>query len=1016
MTQIADNEDEAAALRAHLGDEIYEIFVEEIHEIYENLQEWLPAWLETGEKETLRDIRRGYHTLKGSGRMAGALALGDYAWAHESMLNAVLDSKLKANDGLVVLLKRSLSYLGERLHFFLIATETDESVRTEVARVEAYMADPDTPIVIKPEVAEPEVAEPEVAEPEIAEPEIAEPEIAEPEVAEPEVAEPEMAASNFTSDQDSLNNPENRAIWDMLSEELVEQLQAIDALMLSLQSKPDDAGAWQSLKRELHTIKGGTRMAGLMSMGDLAHQAETTLEDFDPVKQPELVTRKLQTVQQYVDEISQLSEQYATRVYSPDIPEEVLSESVTETAEEPDEFIAFQQDEDTAEPDSMLERLLLQQAKQLPDIAVLAANKQAATATDTNTEPLDSALSANGQEHIRLPATFLDRMIEKAASLNVQQSGIGERLQAMNDDVREFGRTATRLRQLLRSLELETEAQIHAGYRLSTPQSSGKFDPLEMDEYSELQRLSRSLAESLNDLVNIEADLSQQLRNVGGILTETQSGSRNLYQELLVTRLIEVSAIVPRLRRVVRQAAADTERDVELSIKGDSLKLDRHLLQKMTSPIEHLLRNAISHGIESKAERLKAGKPAQGTIQFEVSREDGEIVIRVSDDGRGLDSGKLRNKAVDLGLIRDGDVLPEQDVQRLILRSGFTTAAAVSQLSGRGVGMDVVNSDVKAMGGVLQIKSVAQQGTTFTMRLPLAMTANPVLFVTVQSQFYAMQLGNIQGLMRLSTEEVQTHLGMADQPLRFNDMDFPLHYLGAVLEPGLQLQLQADHMYPVVFVRTGDQCIAWLVDSISGRREVLLQSLGALFKSCRFYSAATITTDGQVVLVPDMVELASRVQEATKAPELPEAQLDSDMRAERPLHERMHVLVVDDSITVRKVTEKLLAGENYEVGTARDGLDALQKLDEFEPDLVLSDIEMPRMDGFELLSAVRQSELWSDVPVIMISSRTAGKHRERATDLGASDFLGKPYQNDELLTLIKRHLAARQEHEAEVVA
>ncbi len=825
--------------------------------------------------------------------------------------------------------------------------------------------------------------------------------------------------SDSAGDKPASTDTINPAIWEMFSEELAEQLQSMDGFIQTLQSNTVDANSWLSLKRSLHTVKGGARMAGMMAMGNIAHEAEDMLDKLDVSKQsPEALHSILKRVQKHVDSISLMAEQHALPVYSPVIPEEVLSgkdQDKTQKDQSDKDFIKFVREDNESLPGSFLERLLLEQADQLPDISILANGKVSAAQSITPEDQTDNAFAGQAQEHIRLPAVFLDRMIEKAASLNVQQSGIAERLQSMTDDIREFGRTANRLRQLLRSLELETEAQIHAGHHLTASAKRGDFDPLEMDEYSELQRLSRALSESINDLVNIEADLSQHLRNTGTILNETQSGSRNLYQELLVTRLIEVSAIVPRLRRVVRQAVVDIDREVSLEIIGEDLKLDRHLLQKMTAPVEHLLRNAVSHGIETVAERIKLGKPAEGHVYFNISREDGEIVIRVSDDGRGLDTNKLRHKAIELGLIRSSDVLSEQDIHRLILRSGFTTATSLSQVAGRGVGMDVVNSEVKAMGGVLQIRSKLGKGTSFILRLPLAMTANPVLFVSVQSQFYALQLGNIQGLMRLSTEDIQEYLGQEDKRLRFNDIAFPLHYLGAVLEPGLQLQLQPEHMYPIVFVRTGDQSIAWLVDAISGRREVLLQSLGALFKACRFYSAATITTDGQVVLVPDMVELATRVGESTKTA-VAEAQVDEPTQHHRPQHDRMHVLVVDDSITVRKVTEKLLLGENYEVGTARDGMDALQKLDEFEPDLILSDIEMPRMDGFDLLSAVRQSELWHQVPVIMISSRTASKHRERATELGASDFLGKPYQNHELLTLIQQYLdASLEQDEAEVI-
>ncbi|MGB0848115.1 MAG: response regulator, partial [Thiolinea sp.] len=326
-----------------------------------------------------------------------------------------------------------------------------------------------------------------------------------------------------------------------------------------------------------------------------------------------------------------------------------------------------------------------------------------------------------------------------------------------------------------------------------------------------------------------------------------------------------------------------------------------------------------------------------------------------------------------------------------------------SQISGRGVGMDVVNSEIKAMGGNLLIDSTPGVGTSFTIRLPFTMAANPVLFVDVQDQPYAIPLGSIQGLSRIDAETLQQHLGRDEKLLRFNDEDYPVHYLGSALGHERRFAIKPDAMYALVYTRAGGYCVAWVVDAVQGRRDIILQSLGALFKTCHFYSAATITSEGDVVMVPDMLELTERMlttpdTERLRAETLPEETVEA------VVHEIPHIMIVDDSITVRKVTEKLLRHENFVVETAKDGLEALEKLDSFEPDLMLLDIEMPRMDGFEVLSAVRANERWSRVPIIMISSRTAEKHRDHAEQLGATDFLGKPYQSQALLEHIGKYL------------
>ncbi|HPY40169.1 MAG TPA: response regulator, partial [Thiolinea sp.] len=836
------------------------------------------------------------------------------------------------------------------------------------------------------------------------------------------------------------DHSENQLVWSMFREELPDQLQTIDTCMQTLNVKPADWEVRRSLERELHTLKGGARMARLMDLGDLAHDAETLLEKLGRHASPQEVAAKLRSLQGLVDQINSLAEKYMALDAAPaeqDTVKSVTIEPVIEAVQAPKAEPVKQQapverikQEATDSPevylnapkinapvktyDSLLERLLAEKAQSLPDLSVLvekkSENKQVVTQLS------DEANAALAQEQIRLPAVYLDKMIDRAGNLNMQQNALSERLQIMTDDVGEFSRTASRLKQLLRSLELETEAQIHAGYRQSAAaqHKGAEFDPLEMDQYSELQRLSRALAESLNDLVNIEADLGVQLRNSSTVLKDALSSSRYLHQDLLETRLVEAMVIVPRLKRIVRQTSTELGREVNLEVDGEAFKLDRHLLQRMTAPIEHLLRNAVSHGIEPSQERTILGKPAHGQITLKVFREDTEIVFQVQDDGRGLNRKRLRAKAEELGLVRPQDTLSDQETMRLILRPGFSTAGAISQISGRGVGMDVVSSEVKALGGHLQIASGEGQGTLFTMRLPFAMAANPVLFVGTHSQTYALPLGYVQGLSRLDLNKVREHLDQANKFIAFSGSDYAVRYLGSLLEPGTQLVLQDDHVYPVVYVRTsGGHCIAWIVDKIFGRREVVLQSLGNLFKDSRFYSSATITSDGEVVLLPDMADLALRVSGLATNIE-PSEKAFVIPAPER--HERPHILVVDDSITVRKVTEKLLISENMLVGTAKDGLEALEMLDKFDPDLILMDIEMPRMDGFEVLETVRQNPDWNHVPIIMISSRTAEKHQQRAEQLGANSFLGKPYQNQELMALIRRYLALNPDWAEEMAA
>ncbi|OQX04263.1 MAG: hypothetical protein BWK73_36695 [Thiothrix lacustris] len=378
-------------------------------------------------------------------------------------------------------------------------------------------------------------------------------------------------------------------------------------------------------------------------------------------------------------------------------------------------------------------------------------------------------------------------------------------------------------------------------------------------------------------------------------------------------------------------------------------------------------------------------------------------MIRFRDDGRGLNRERLRERALEMGITSKGQELLETELDRLILRPGFSTATSISQIAGRGIGMDVVHSELKALGGSLHISSKPNEGVEFAMHLPFTLVVNPVLLAEVQGQLYALPINGVQGLARISGRQLQEVWQAEGATLPFADEPYALHHLAEVLgAQRFEPIFEAEERFPVVFIQLQGQAVAWVIDSIRGRREVVLQPLGTLFKNCRLYSAATVSPDGSVFLVPDMAELARL---ALLVQPLAETSAVLEEQPAEPIGPP-RVLVVDDSITVRRVTEKFLSTRDYTVFTAKDGMEALERMSEFQPDVVLLDIEMPRMDGFELLGHLRRDPQWARLPIIMISSRTAQKHREHAGSLGATGFLGKPYQNEVLLDALQEVLAS----------
>ena len=1101
------------SLRDTLGEDIYEIFTEEVAEIIQSLSELFPQWqANPQQRELLAEIRRGFHTLKGSGRMAGAFALGDFAWAHEHLLNQVVSGQLRADEPVLTQVAAAIRELQARETFFQNAQVKDAGVTVMVDAAEAIIAgkplpvtaavvnEPVAPTAVTVEDAMPapadevedippaveEVALPattcvdDVApiewlamdteaitpfEPEpitdippvalaevtasVAAPEpftevvnVAAPEpftevvnVAAPEpfaevasIDEPETVTPVVHFDDVMGEHDAQaeQESETRLVWQLFWEEFPDQLQALDQHLQRLHDQPANHEILRELEREFHTLKGGARMAQLTALADVSHEAETLLSHLP--RNGEANATTLEALQQAVDQLHVLAEQarnggLAALTQQTQLPTNsvvIADESSTETPTvtpsshaAPSNWANFQTGQN--EFTSLLEQVLAEQADSLPDISVLGMPARNDTAEAVTTEP---AVSNSNHETIRLPAIFVDNLIDRVVGLNVQQVRLSEHFNSMGVDVEELVRTVARLRQQVRVLELETEAQIHDGRSSrstsTVAHSSGaEFDALEMDQYAEIQRISRSLAESLNDLVNLEADLSSQLRKGEQLLQEDMRTTRQIQQDLLDTRLVALTMLVPRLRRLTRQTATELNKQVTLEVEGEDCELDRNLLQNMTAPLEHLIRNAISHGIELPDEREQQGKARTGRVTLSVSRDDAEIVMRFRDDGGGIHRQKLRQRGVELGFIQAEDNLSDNELDRLILRPGFTTAETISQISGRGIGMDVVNSEIKALGGSLQIESRAGQGTEFIIRLPFTLIVNPVLLVDVEGQVFALPITGIQGLARLSGADIQKVLSSETVQLEFAGQFYHLHQLAEQLVGGGAQTFAVDEMFPVVFVKLQEQAVAWIIGHIRGRREVVLQPLGLLFKECRLYSAATVSPDGSVFLVPDMAELARRVGHSN-APSNTETAETADALMQRQGPAR--IMVVDDSITVRRVTEKFLNTQEYAVSTAKDGMEALERIGEFMPDVVLLDIEMPRMDGFELLGHLRRDPQWQRLPVVMISSRTAPRHREHAMSLGATAFLGKPYQNEILLTTLEQVLTSGHINDGERIS
>jgi chemosensory pili system protein ChpA (sensor histidine kinase/response regulator) len=599
-------------------------------------------------------------------------------------------------------------------------------------------------------------------------------------------------------------------------------------------------------------------------------------------------------------------------------------------------------------------------------------------------------IPAERVEMARVDAELLDTMLNNAGEVSIFRARLDQQVNSIDFNLAELARTVTRLKEQLRGLEIETEAQVLNRQHDEAPRRSD-FDPLELDRYSALQQFSRALAETSGDVASIQGLLETLTREAQNLLTQQARVITELQNSLMRTRMVPFQRHVQRLTRLVRQAANDTGKRAELVVQGASAELDRQMLERMVAPLEHMLRNAVVHGIEPAERRAALAKPDVGRISVSLTRDGAEVVIVVTDDGSGINVKLIREKAVSLGLIDRHAKLTDEEAMQLILEPGFSTAGRVTQAAGRGVGMDVVATEVKKLGGGLFIESTAGKGSRFTIRLPFTLAISQALIVRVAEEVYALPLATVEGVVRLPRNIVARHLGK-DAPLfEYGGQKYRFQQLGSFVGLGPTRLPESDVSMSVVLIRAGEHSTALVTDELVGSREIVVKSLGPQISGIRGIAGATILGDGRIVIILDMGSLV-RSEWRAKTAEM--TVLDQRDR-------RTFALVVDDSITVRRVTQRLLERNGMRVLTAKDGVDAVSLLQENLPDIILLDIEMPRMDGYEVAAHVRNDPRLKDIPIVMITSRVSEKHRARAIELGVDDYLGKPYQESQLLDAIE---------------
>jgi len=722
---------------------------------------------------------------------------------------------------------------------------------------------------------------------------------------------------------------------------------------------PAGTGPRDALRRNLHTIKGSARMVGAMRLGELTHVMESRVI---AVIEGHLAAGHdvFDTLEAQLDRLADAVEHLKQGDLAPAL-------------------------EDAPAP------------LEAPVEPVLGRAESSAAATADPLAPATPVTRESNALTLRVRADWVDRMVNQAGEVAIARSRIESEVFAFKRHVNELSEALVRLRGHIREVEIQAESQMQATFQ--TQGAAEEFDPLEFDRFTRFQEVTRFLAESVNDISTVQHILLARLGEADAALIQQTRLNRELQQDLLRVRMVPLYSVAERLYRTVRQTARDVDKRAQLDIQGGDLEIDRSVLEKVTAPLEHLLRNALAHGIEDPEVRRAAGKAEFGEIVLSARQTGNEMMLTVKDDGAGLNYARIREKAEANGLLLPGVEPTESLLAQMIFAAGFSTAETVSQVAGRGVGMDVVKSEISALGGRIDITSTPGAGTAFNIYLPLTLAMTQAVMIQAAKHDYALPAPLVQQVLELKPHELEQ--AMASGELTWRGARYPFSYLPHLLGD-IEAVHEVQRYNPVVLLKSGSSQAAVLLDAIEGTREIVVKNIGPQMARITGVAGATVRGDGRVILILNPVPLALRwasVPRTAVERTVPAETAEVSAALQPPL-----VLVVDDSLTVRKITTRLLTREGFRVDSAKDGVDALEKMHDLIPDVVLLDVEMPRMDGFELARVMRSDARLKAVPIIMITSRTADKHRNHAMEIGVNVYLGKPYQEQQLLDSIAEQL------------
>ncbi|WP_392389823.1 hybrid sensor histidine kinase/response regulator [Acinetobacter lwoffii] len=908
-------------------EELLSIFLEEADELLAGIDEDLNTWSKKQDDTTsLNNLMRHLHTLKGGANMIAALHIGLIAHELESIYERVIRQQIAVTPALIQIIRLVQDNVSDR-----IQSIREDGIDYPAPEAIAILQNIQV-LVSGQAVAAAESANTVVEVAEVQATSISEPQLEESATTEhpaTDLAEAEELLEILESPEATEDIPVERSEEDELKsiveesflEESEEILANAEKLLNQWFDQRSDRSLLLQLQRAAHSIKGGARMIDVEEVASIAYELETTFEQFavyqfnsnayDGLLQKTLVWLRQAIFQRDYNGFDQLYSSLKKIAYvdvTAQLPERLAK---TDNLVVSTDF-GFVEGDGTEPPQMM-------------------------------GEWANSGTSDSNNEMIRISADLVEKMIDLSGENSINRSRIEMDLGQLGNTLNEMELAIKRLADQLRRMEGELESQIIAKHG-SENSRYADFDPLEMDQYSSLNQLSKSLAESASDLVDFKSTLADKIRETEGLLLQQSRIQAEIQESLMRTRLVPFDRMLPRLQRIVRQTSTTLNRPAELIVQNTEGELDRNILERLVTPFEHMLRNAIDHGLEDTADRIALNKPEMGSIVLNISRQGTDVIVSFSDDGKGIDAEKIREKAMSLDLIKADQVIDQEEILQFIFHPGFSTAKAVTQISGRGVGLDVVQSEIKSLGGHVSVSSELGKGTIFTIRVPTTVAVSDALMVKVGDQQYAISLAQIDRIVRIAPTILESYFNSKDDYFKIDGANYKLRYLSEFVgnQPIPRLN-NVGHSLPVLLIKgNSGQTIALLVDQLVGSRaQIVVKPIGQQFANVRVVAGATILGDGQVCLILDGQNVARQIQATQRV-----KQLNDQRDGSRNANARRLVMIVDDSVTVRKVTSRLLERQGYDIVTAKDGVDAIEQLENVRPDLMLLDIEMPRMDGF----------------------------------------------------------------------